>query len=78
MKFLDSQHFWTIFWAVSFFTVLVWVVVWDFTAVIKGHHDGVGDNFTLTHWLVTSIGISLIGAFIGYLIAHFLFVHLRG
>jgi hypothetical protein len=78
MKFLNSLNFWTAYWTIVFFVVLVVVIVSDYTAVIRGHYDGVGDKFTLTHWLVTKVGLSIIGAFIGYLVAHFLIVHRNG
>lgn len=77
-SFFNSLGFWTKFWAIYFLVFLVTLVAFDYTAVIKGHHDKLGDQFTFTHWLVTRLGISVIGAFIGYLIAHFLIVHKRG
>ncbi len=78
MKFLDDINFWKIYWLVYLVVGVVLLVVPDIIAVIRGSHDHVGDSFTFTHWLVKYIGISVIGAFIGYLIAHFLLVHLKG
>jgi general stress protein CsbA len=78
VSFINNFNFWTKYWAALFFTVLVVVIISDVTAVKRGHYDGVGDKFTLTHWLVTKVGLSIIGAFIGYLVAHFLIVHRNG
>jgi hypothetical protein len=78
MNFLNSSHFWSTLWAVLVITVLTFIVIFDFTAVYEGKKDHVGDSFTLTHWLVTKIGLSILGAGIGYLVAHFLIVHRNG
>lgn len=77
MKFLDSMNFWKGLWTV-YIVVLVTFIPWDVIAVIRGHHDKVGDKFTFTHYLVVTFGVSAIGAFIGYLVAHFLIIHRNG
>lgn len=78
MKFLDSLDFWKIYWSVYFGLGLILLVIPDIIAVIRGSRDHVGDEFTFTHWLIKYVGLSVIGAFIGYLIAHFLIVHHNG
>lgn len=77
MKFLDNLHFWKMLWT-TYFIIFLTFIPWDIIATIRGHHDKVGDAFTFTHWLVVYIGVSAIGAFIGYLVVHFLIVHPRG
>ena len=72
------MRFWSDFWTFFFFTAVTVLVIMDVTAVILGHHDKVGDEYTFTHWLVAHVGLSIIGAFIGYLVAHFLIVHRNG
>ncbi len=69
---------WQTYWTILFVVMLLAVSVPDIFAVIKGHHDHLGDQLSFTHWLVTHVGLSIIGAFIGYLIAHFLIVHKNG
>lgn len=78
MNFLNSLSFWTKFWAVFVAGTLLILALADVTAVIRGHHDKVGDEFTLTHFLVSHVGLSVLGAGIGYLVAHFLIVHRSG
>lgn len=78
MSFLNSLGFWTKFWTIYFFLGVVILVVADVTAMLKGEHAHMGDQFTFTHWLIMHVGLSIIGAFIGYLVAHFLIVHHNG
>ena len=72
------MRFWTDYWTFVLAVILGLIIIPDTIAVIVGHRDNVGDTFTFPHFLVTRIGISVIGAFIGYLIAHFLIVHAKG
>lgn len=76
MKSLISS--WQTYWTIFFGLFLVGLVVPDIIAVKVGHKDHLGDKLTFTHWLVVYIGLSAIGAFIGYLIVHFLIVHNKG
>ena len=71
-------HDWQTYWIIFFCLFLTGLVIPDIIATILGHKDGLGDQLTFTHWLVTRIGVSAIGAFIGYLVAHFLIVHSKG
>lgn len=71
-------HDWTTYWTIFFIVFMVALVIPDWIAVIIGHRDHVGDSFTFTHWLVTKLGLSVIGAVIGYLVVHFLIVHHSG
>lgn len=72
------MKFWADYWTVLFFTGLVLVAIPDVIAMATGEHEGYGDKFTFTHWLISHVGLSIIGAFIGYLVAHFLIVHRSG
>lgn len=69
---------WKIYWTIFFSLFMVGLVIPDIIAVRMGHARHLGDQLTFTHWLVMYIGISAIGAAIGYLIAHFLIVHVKG
>lgn len=72
------MRFWTDYWTIILVGFLLLIAVPDFIAMSEGHRDNLGDSFTFTHFLVTRVGLSIIGAFIGYLIAHFLIVHRNG
>lgn len=71
-------HNWQVYWTIVVILIALLIIPADIIAVKIGHKDHIGDQLTLTHWLVVYVGISAIGAFIGYLIAHFLFVHIKG
>lgn len=78
MSFLNNLGFWTKFWTIYFFAGVAILIIADVTALLKGEHNRMGDQFTFTHWLVAHVGLSILGAFIGYLVTHFLIVHRSG
>jgi hypothetical protein len=71
-------HDWQTYWTIFFSLFVLGLVIPDIIAVRMGHKRHLGDQLTFTHWLVVYIGLSALGAFAGYFVIHFFFVHKKG